>query len=69
MWGIGWGQAAVASWPLYTSGGTHPGHGAGGDMAEFHVGAGGDRQSGGFVTGGDYPVFTGTGGDKPTGGG
>lgn len=45
-----------------------PGHGVGGDMQEFRSGEGGDMQAGGFVTGGDYPVFAGTGGDKPTGG-
>lgn len=31
-------------------------------------GVGGDRASGGSVTGGDYPAGRGTGGDRPTGG-
>lgn len=71
MWmGATWMGAAWMQQPLYAPFVPGiPGHGVGGDMAQFRTGNGGDRQSGGYVTGGDYPVFGGSGGDKPTGGG
>lgn len=45
-----------------------PGHGVGGDRGTYRAPQGGDRSAGGSATSGDYSPYTGTGGDRPTGG-